>query len=73
MVHYGPVHKIPDSISFEEAALAEPLACVLNAVELTNIRLWDTVVIIGAGPILFKHCWNLQNAKLARRMTLNGA
>ena len=51
VVHYGPVHKIPDSMSFEEAALAEPLACVLNAVELTNIRLGDTVVIIGAGPI----------------------
>jgi len=51
VVRYGPVHKIPDSISYDEAALAEPLACVLNAVELTNIRLGDTVAIIGAGPI----------------------
>jgi L-iditol 2-dehydrogenase len=51
VVNYGPVHKIPDSMSYDEAALAEPLACVLNAVELTNIRLGDTVVIIGAGPI----------------------
>jgi L-iditol 2-dehydrogenase len=51
VVNYGPVHKIPDSMSFDEAALAEPLACVLNAVELTNIRLGDTVAIIGAGPI----------------------
>jgi len=51
VVNYGPVHKIPDSMSYDEAALAEPLACVLNAVELTTIRLGDTVVIIGAGPI----------------------
>jgi L-iditol 2-dehydrogenase len=51
VVNYGPVHKIPGGMAWDEAALAEPLACVLNAVELTNIRLGDTVVIIGAGPI----------------------
>jgi L-iditol 2-dehydrogenase len=51
VVNYGPVHTIPDAVTFDEAALAEPLACVLNAVELTNIRLGDTVVILGAGPI----------------------
>ena len=51
VINYGPVHKIPDSMGWDEAALAEPLACVLNAVELTNIRLGDVVVIIGAGPI----------------------
>lgn len=48
---YGPVHKIPDHMSFEEGALAEPLACVLNALELSPVRLGDTVVIIGAGPV----------------------
>ena len=47
----GPVHKIPDGMAFDEAALAEPLGCVINAVELTGIQLGDTVVIIGAGPI----------------------
>lgn len=51
VVDYGPVHKIPDNVSYDEAALAEPLGCVLNALELSNIRLGDTVVIIGAGPI----------------------
>ncbi|MDR1575843.1 MAG: alcohol dehydrogenase catalytic domain-containing protein [Treponema sp.] len=51
VVNYGPVHHIPEGLSYDEAALAEPLACVLNAVELTNIRLGDTVVIVGAGPI----------------------
>jgi L-iditol 2-dehydrogenase len=51
VVDLGPVHKIPDHMSFDEAALAEPLGCVINAAEITGIRLGDTAVIIGAGPI----------------------
>ena len=51
VVNYGPVHKIPDSLSWEQAALAEPLGCVLNALELSPVKLGDVVVIIGAGPI----------------------
>ncbi len=51
VVNYGPVHKIPDHISYEQAALAEPLGCVLNALELSPVKMGDVVVIIGAGPI----------------------
>lgn len=51
VVNYGPVHKVPDHVSLEEAALAEPLGCVLNALELSPVKFGDTVVIIGAGPI----------------------
>ena len=51
VVNHGPVHKIADHVSYDEAALAEPLACVLNALELSSVLLGDTVVIIGAGPI----------------------
>lgn len=47
----GPVVKIADSLSFEEAALAEPLACAINGLELVNMSLGKTVVIIGLGPI----------------------
>jgi threonine dehydrogenase-like Zn-dependent dehydrogenase len=32
-----------------EAALAEPLACAVNAVEAADVRLGDDVVVIGAG------------------------
>lgn len=42
---------LPDSLSFHEAALVEPLACVLRAVEETQISEGDTVVVIGIGPI----------------------
>jgi L-iditol 2-dehydrogenase len=51
VMNYGPVHKIPDHVTYDEAALAEPLGCVLNSLGLSNIRLGDTVVVIGAGPI----------------------
>jgi L-iditol 2-dehydrogenase len=36
-------------VSLEEAALGEPLACAVNAVELAGIRLGDDVAIVGAG------------------------
>ncbi|ANE48240.1 L-threonine 3-dehydrogenase [Paenibacillus swuensis] len=51
VVNYGPIHKIADHVTFEEAALAEPLACVLNGLELSNVNIGDTVVVLGAGPI----------------------
>jgi L-iditol 2-dehydrogenase len=44
-------HTIPDSLSFRDAALTEPLACVVHGIEESNIKLGDTVVVIGAGPI----------------------
>ena len=42
---------IPKGLSFTEAALTEPLSCVLYGVESSNIGLGDTVAIMGAGPI----------------------
>ena len=42
---------LPDDVGFRDAALVEPLACVLRAVEKTGIDEEDTVVVIGMGPI----------------------
>jgi L-iditol 2-dehydrogenase len=42
---------IPDHISYQDAALSEPLACVLRGVEESGIRPGDTVAVIGLGPI----------------------
>ena len=47
--------EIPSHVAYEEAAIAEPLACVLHGVEAANIKLGDTVAIIGAGPIGLLH------------------
>ena len=56
VVNYGPVQKIPNHVSFDEAALAEPLGCVLNALELAPVKLGDVFVVIGAGPIGMMLC-----------------
>src|SRR5262249_53660354 len=46
--------EIPSHLSFVDAALVEPLACVLRAIHETGIQTGDTAVIIGCGPIGLK-------------------
>ena len=43
--------KIPDDLSFEEAAFTEPLANVVHGAERTDIKEGQSVGIIGIGPI----------------------
>jgi len=52
--------EIPPHITYEEAAVTEPLACVLHGIEEASIKLGDEVAIIGAGPVGLLH---LQLAK----------
>ncbi len=47
----GCVNKIPEGLSFEVAALAEPFACAINAQELMWVSEGDVVVVIGSGPL----------------------
>jgi len=54
-IRQGNVVEIPDSLSYETAALAEPLSCVYNAYEKIGIYPGDTVLIIGSGPIGIMH------------------
>jgi L-iditol 2-dehydrogenase len=49
------MQEIPKQVSYEEAAVTEPLACVLHGIEEAKVRLGDTVAIIGAGPIGLLH------------------
>jgi L-iditol 2-dehydrogenase len=42
---------IPDELSMEEAALAEPVSCVVHSVRALQPELGDDVVVIGAGPM----------------------
>lgn len=49
------MQELPSHVSYEEAAISEPLACVLHGIEKANVKLGDTVAIIGAGPIGFLH------------------
>lgn len=45
------IHPISDSLSFEEASLAEPASCAYSAVINSGIKFRDRVLIIGPGPI----------------------
>lgn len=45
------VMPIPDSLSFTAATVLEPLAVILHVLEMVDIRLGDTVAVMGAGPI----------------------
>jgi L-iditol 2-dehydrogenase len=49
------LHRIPDGISYEEATFTEPLACCVNGIGMSNVRLGDDVLIVGAGPIGLLH------------------
>src|SRR5437588_9567130 len=42
---------IPDELSMAEAALAEPVSCVVHSVRALQPELGDDVVVIGAGPM----------------------
>ena len=54
-VKHGGVLKIPDEMSFEEAAMIEPLACCLRAWKKFNYQKNDTAVILGVGPTGIMH------------------
>ena len=46
------LHRMPDNVSFQEAALTEPTAVATSAVNIaTGVEVGDTVVVFGPGPI----------------------
>jgi 2-desacetyl-2-hydroxyethyl bacteriochlorophyllide A dehydrogenase len=58
------VYPIPESMSFAEAALIEPISCVVRGFHRLQPQVGETYLIYGAGPM------GLLNAQLAR---YNGA
>ena len=50
-LNFGPVTQIPDSLGYAEAAIAEPLACAINGLELAQFKPGKSLCIIGLGPI----------------------
>lgn len=45
------LYEVPAHVTYQDAALIEPLACVIRGLEETSIRSGDTVTVIGLGPI----------------------
>lgn len=58
--------EIPRGTTFNEAALVEPLACVVHGIEDCNIKADDVVAINGSGPIglMFVKLSKLKGAKV---------
>ncbi len=57
---------VPDGVPLENAALTEPLACVVRGLEESGATAGDTMVVIGAGPIglMFMHVAELAGVKV---------
>lgn len=69
---YGPndiVHKVPEELPIEAAAMIEPVSCSVHTIERAGIELQDVVVIAGLGPI---GLCKLQLAKLKSPRLLIG-
>jgi threonine dehydrogenase-like Zn-dependent dehydrogenase len=47
----GLLHPVPDALSLEVAAFAEPLAVGMHAVEQADVQPGDGVAVFGCGPI----------------------
>lgn len=45
------MYELPRHVSYRDAALAEPLACVLRGLEEAGMQPGDDVVVVGLGPI----------------------
>ena len=56
--------EIPDDVPFVDAAMVEPLACVLRGVHEIDAREGDAVVVIGCGPIGLKFIRILSSRKV---------
>jgi L-iditol 2-dehydrogenase len=54
-VSRGGLIKLPDSVSFDEASLVEPLACCIRAWNKCNFQRGDDIAVLGAGPAGLMH------------------
>jgi L-iditol 2-dehydrogenase len=61
------LHPLPDSISFEQGALLEPLGVGIAVASIAGVRLGSTATILGMGPIGL-NCLAVLKASGARRI-----
>lgn len=60
VIEHGFLEKIPEKLSYEEAALSETASAVVECQHRLGITVGDTVVIIGDGPV---GCLHLELAR----------
>ena len=54
-VETGHVFRLSPGVSPMTAALAEPLACVINGQDMIDLKAGETVAVLGTGPIGLLH------------------
>lgn len=67
VVPAGNVYVLPKSLSLDDAAYVEPLACAIHGQDRIGVRSGDRVLIIGGGPMGLAH---IALAKLAGAATV---
>ena len=45
------LHKLPETVSYEQGALVEPSAVALHAVKQSKLKVGDKAAVFGTGPI----------------------
>ena len=45
------LYRLPDNVTFEQAAMVEPVAVALHAINLSGVKINDTAVLFGSGMI----------------------
>ncbi len=67
-------YRIPDHLDYKDAALTEPLACVLRGLDESHLQSGDTLAVMGLGPIglmfvrLAKYAFGARVIVIARRI-----
>lgn len=60
-VSRGAVVPLPGTVGFEEAALLEPTACCIRALDKLQVQAGDKVLLVGLGPTGLTHLQLLRN------------
>ena len=70
-VSHGGVLKLPGHVSFEEAAMIEPLACCVRSWKKLSYLENDSVAIFGVGPTGMMHVMLAQEKKFGKIFCLD--
>ena len=65
------MYRLPENLSYEQAAMIEAVSVAVHAVGLTPIRLGDTAVVVGAGMIGLLTIQAARNAGCSRVITVD--
>ena len=55
LVKGGTVHRLPDSMTFEEGSQAEPIACCIRGLNKVGVKFGSSAAIFGVGPVGLSH------------------